>query len=180
MYWLVGFVLTYLNSIFQMARTITTLTRREVRRNQLREEIQEIEYKSAYGVDGHVRRLDRLFWKLEQEEFPVLDSYRIWALMHSLPEYPRVIADYVWGRHQGRVTYSVLCEELLHHMGEEEPEESEEDQEMLEEDPEMDLMENPEAAPSEIIPNESRLIGIVLAAILVFVLVGAVLAYLVY
>ena len=100
--------------------------------------------------------------------------------MHSLLEYSRVIADYVWGCHQGRVTYSVLCEELLHHMGEEEPEESEEDQEMLKEDPEMDLMENPEATPSEIIPNESRLIGIVLAAILVFVLVGAVLSYLVY
>ena len=100
--------------------------------------------------------------------------------MHSLPEYPRIIADYVWRRHEGRVTYSVLCEELLHHMGEEEPEESEEDQEMLEEDPEMDLMENPEATPSEIIPNESRLIGIMLAATLVIILMGAVVPYLVY
>ncbi|XP_042474592.1 uncharacterized protein LOC122056615 isoform X13 [Zingiber officinale] len=94
---------------FKMARTITILTCREVRRNQLREEIQEIEYKSAYGIDGHVRRLDRLFWKLEQEEFPVLDNYMIWALMHSLLEYSRVIADYVWGvmKDASYIQYSV-------------------------------------------------------------------------
>ena len=104
--------------------------------------------------------------------------------MRSLPENPRMIADYIWGRHQGRVTYSVLCEELLYQMTEEDPEEFEEDPEMIEEEPEKDPIVDPieslEAVLPGITPNESRLRGIILATALVSVLVGVVVAYLVY
>lgn len=110
-----SWVCTDVSSNFQMARTITTMTRRDLKRNQYRESIEAMVYDFRRGIAGHVERLNQLFWKLEREEFPILDNYRIWALVRSLPKGKGLYdeAHGIWGRHEGRVTYAQLYTELI-------------------------------------------------------------------
>ena len=69
---------------------------RDLRQHELWEEIKELDFDPVLGLGWLIGRLDRLFWKLEREEFPVEDTHRRFALVYSLPENLRQIAFQLW------------------------------------------------------------------------------------
>lgn len=104
---------------------------------ELFDELDSVEYSPLSGVQGVMGRLDRIFWKLEREGFPMLNDHRIGALMRALPERARTVAQEIWGQYACRVAYPELCRRLLQHEFPEDLGESGSESEDEEEDPEI-------------------------------------------
>jgi hypothetical protein len=96
-----------------MARFITTLTRSEALSIQLRERIDNLKYSRGKGLRRHVSELNRLIERLEAQQFPLQDNYKIHALHKSVPGFIRKLITKIFKDSGEQISYQNLVEELI-------------------------------------------------------------------